>query len=332
MLAPAFWNEPKRGLLAQGLRPLAAIYGVATARRMARPGVRLPVPVVCIGNFTAGGAGKTPVAAEVARLLQASGERVFILARGYGGARRVAPLWVEPRLHSAAETGDEPLLLAETASVIIGADRVESARLAILLGATVLVMDDGLQNPALAKSLTLAVVDGAVGAGNGLCLPAGPLRAPLAAQLPFVDAVVLIGARQAGEDLARDCGKPVFRADLVPDAEVAALLAERKVVAFAGIGRPEKFFATLEALGAHVASRHAFGDHHVYSPAELIRIGNEAAREGALAVTTRKDFARIPERLRPPGLLALPVALAFGDAAAVMRMVTSALAAFKPSG
>ena len=332
MRAPAFWNARDRGILAQALRPLGALYGAATARRMARPSLRLPVPVVCIGNFTAGGAGKTPVAAEVARLLQASGERVFILSRGYGGAKRGAPLWVEPRLHSAAAAGDEPLLLAETAAVVIAADRVRSARLAILLGATVLVMDDGLQNPALAKTFTLAVVDGAVGAGNGLCLPAGPLRAPLAAQLPFVDAVVAIGAGQAGEALALASGKPVFRAALTPDAAVAAHLAGRRVVAFSGIGRPEKFFAMLEALGAHVLSRHAFGDHHVYSPAELVRLGGEAARQGAIAVTTRKDFVRIPAPLRPPGLLALPVALAFDDAAALMLMADAALAAFTPSG
>ena len=332
MRAPAFWNLPRRTLAARLLRPLGAVQGAATAWRMARPGAETDVPAICVGNFVAGGAGKTPVALAIAQILRESGEKVFMLSRGYGGERRASPLWVEPRLHDARQVGDEPLLLAAHLPAIVGPDRSDSARLAVLLGATVLVLDDGLQNPSLAKTLSIAAVDGAVGHGNGLCLPAGPLRAAVAAQSRHVQALVVIGAGTAGDEAARQAeraGMPVLRASLAPDAAVAAQLRGRTLVAFAGIGRPGKFFDTLEALGATLAARHGFADHHVFSPAELAALAGEASARGALLVTTQKDLARIPPDRRPAGLLALPVSIAFDQPDRLRRLLDEALAAFR---
>ncbi len=294
MRAPAFWWRARPSLLARLLRPPGLIYGAVAGRRMRKPGGRAPLPVVCIGNFTAGGAGKTPTAQAVAALLGAAGERPAFLSRGYGG-RLSGPVRVEPH-HRAADVGDEPLLLARTGPAIVSRDRKAGARLARQIGATVLVMDDGLQNPSLLKDCAIAVVDGAAGIGNGLTIPSGPLRAPMGAQWPAVDAVLVIGDGAAGDAVAREArrrGKPVFRARLAPDPVQAEALRGRRLLAFAGIGRPEKFFDTLRACGATLAATRSFPDHHPYTAADLAGLRDEAARQGLQAVTTEKDFVRI---------------------------------------
>ena len=197
MRAPGFWAARKPTLLARALQPLGSVYGWATAWRMAEGGERADAPVVCVGNFVAGGAGKTPAAIALARMLIADGKRVAFLSRGYGGAKRVEPLLVDANIHDAASVGDEPLLLARVAPCWVGADRVKSATAAVEAGANMLVLDDGLQNPALAKDLAFAVIDGEAGFGNGLCVPAGPLRAPVAAQARHVQALIVIGGDEA---------------------------------------------------------------------------------------------------------------------------------------
>ncbi len=213
MIAPRFWSRERPGLAARTLAPLGALYGMATARRMARPGIQVEAPVVCVGNYVVGGAGKTPTAIAVARLLQSAGERVAFLSRGYGGAPRAAPVRVEPLLHGALAIGDEPLLLARVAPCWVGADRVAAAREAIEEGASVLVLDDGLQNPALAKDYAIAVIDGEAGFGNGLCFPAGPLRAPPELQARYVSAELTIGGGTASprrERAPSRCSAPVL--------------------------------------------------------------------------------------------------------------------------
>ena len=268
MRRPAFWSATPPTLSARLLSPLAWLYGSVTARRMAGAGTRGPVAIICVGNFVAGGAGKTPTAIALARLLLRRGEMPAFLSRGYGG-RLAGPVAVDPARHAAADVGDEPLLLARAAPAFVAHDRVAGARLAASAGASVVIMDDGLQNPSLAKDLAIAVVDGASGIGNGLALPAGPLRAPLERQLGHVGAVVIIGAGAAGERVAaeaRRAGVPVHAARLVADAAAAAAIRRRPVLAFAGIGRPEKFFATLEDAGAVVVERVAFPDHHRFEP------------------------------------------------------------------
>ncbi|GLK77808.1 tetraacyldisaccharide 4'-kinase [Methylopila jiangsuensis] len=325
---PAFWTRD-RSLPGWLLGPVGARVGAITAARMGREGERLAVPVLCVGNFTAGGAGKTPTAVWLAGALAAQGHAPYLVSRGYGGAVET-PTLVDPDRHRAAEVGDEPLLLARAAPTIVARDRVAGARLAVASGADVIVLDDGLQNPALAKTATLAVVDGASGAGNGRCVPAGPLRAPLAEQMPYVDAALVIGAGARGErvaDAARAAGKPVFRARLAPDAAVAARLKGAKAIGVAGLGRPEKLRDSLIDLGAEVAGFHPLADHALPSEEQARAIVAEAARLGARIVATEKDMVKW--RHERPALFAaseaLPVTLAPEDAAGLLAVMTEGL-------
>lgn len=298
MRSPAFWWEEGSAAAAL-LGPIGWIWGRVATARMARPGRRATIPVVCVGNLVAGGAGKTPTALAVARLLAARGKRPVFLSRGYGGGLR-EPTLVDPARHGAAECGDEPLLLVRHHPTVVAADRVAGAALAARHG-DVVVMDDGLQNPSLAKDLTVAVVDGSRGVGNGRCIPAGPLRAPLAAQWPILDALLVIGPGAPGDALAAQAqsrGLPVIRAALVPDSAIAGRLAGRRVLAFAGIGHPEKFFATLTSCGAEVVVRRPLPDHHAFGPDEVERLVREAEGAGLMPVTTEKDAARIPATAR----------------------------------
>jgi len=260
----------------------------------------------------------------VAAILRDMGEAPFFLSRGYGG-RLAGPVRVEPTLHGAADVGDEPLLLARAEPTIIARDRVAGAALCRNLGATVIVMDDGLQNPSLVKDLSFAVVDAATGLGNGRPFPAGPLRVPLNRQWRHVGGVILIGEGAAGDAVAvqaRTRGLPVHRACLKPQRTD---LAGRRWLAFAGIGRPEKFFATLREQGAVLAATRTFPDHHPYRESECAALRAEADRIGARLITTEKDAVRLP-----PDVLAsvavLPVTLAFEQPESLRRQMAEALA------
>ncbi len=287
--APAFWSEDT--CLARLLSPLSRVVAAITARRVARVGWRAPVPVLCCGNATVGGAGKTTVTLDLAHRLIARGVAVHILTRGYGGsgrqARRVMPG------DTADLSGDEALLLAAAAPTWIGADRAASAKAAIDAGAQVLVMDDGLQNAGLVKSMALLVVDGATGFGNGRVLPSGPLREPVAAAASRCRAAVVIGPVRDGALSGLPPGLPVLRAHLTQGPEAAAL-SGRRVLAFAGIAIPAKFFTTLELAGVDVAGRESFPDHHMFTAGELDRLEAKAIALDAVLVTTPKDAVRLP--------------------------------------
>ncbi|MBV9290006.1 MAG: tetraacyldisaccharide 4'-kinase [Hyphomicrobiales bacterium] len=326
MRAPAFWTRRRPTLLARALQPIGALYGWTTARRMAEAGVRAPAPVICVGNFVAGGSGKTPAAMALAQLLIADGRRVAFLSRGYGGAKRTEAVEVDPHVHDAAAVGDEPLLLARVAPCWIGADRPRSARLAVEACADALVLDDGLQNPSLVKDLPIAVVDGETRFGNGLCLPAGPLRAPVAAQARRVRAFIMVGGDEAAarEIQALSLNRPVLRASLEPDALAAAPLIGREIVAFAGIARPEKFYSTLRRIGAQVVATRDFPDHHLYHPHEIEALMEEAARRGALLATTEKDRVRLSTK-QARAIMTLPVTLRFEEPRLVKRLLQRAL-------
>jgi tetraacyldisaccharide 4'-kinase len=315
MRAPGFWQHD--GVLARLLAPASIVYAATTARRLSRPGWRAPVPVICCGNATVGGSGKTTLALDLGARLQRRGVGVAFLSRGYGGRAR-GPLRVEPGQHDAATVGDEALLLAACAPTWIGADRAASARAAVAAGAQALIMDDGLQNPTLEKTLPLLVIDGAGGLGNGRVLPAGPLREPLAAAAARCRAAVLIG----GGTVALPRGLPVLRAKLAPLPEARAL-AGRRVLAFAGIGRPDKFFNLLEQIGATLIARHPFPDHHFYPDREVAALLDAAARAGAVAVTTPKDAARLT-RAQRAAVTVVGVRLAWDDAAAIERLLDAA--------
>lgn len=331
MRAPAFWLAPRPNALALALRPLGALYGAIVARGLRRPGARPGAPTIVVGNFVAGGAGKTPVALEIARLLQARGERIAFVSRGYGGARG-GPLRIENQ--GASEVGDEALLLAQVAPTFVGADRAAAAALAVdMTGPTALILDDGLQSRQVEPDLAIAVVDGATGVGNGLCLPAGPLRAPLATQLPHAQVVVVVGPGEAGEAVAAQAarrGAAILRARLEADARARAL-AGRDVVAFAGIGLPGKFFRTLEEIGARVVERRSFPDHYPYRATDIDELAALAREKNARLVTTQKDAVRLPP---PPegmqGPLAIPVRLVFENEEEAAALLVESLARARP--
>jgi tetraacyldisaccharide 4'-kinase len=277
------------------LAPVAAGYGIEAARRMKRQGARAGVPVICVGNFTLGGSGKTPTTIAVAELLIAAGHRPALLTRGYGGSE-AGPFIVDPHNHDATKVGDEALLLAQVAPAIVAHDRAAGASAAATNGADVIVMDDGLQNASLQKDFTIAVIDGTRGIGNGRVFPAGPLRAPLAAQFARVNALLVIGGSAGAAGLDNEIRArrlPVFHGELVPDAAAVAAAGGRPALAFAGIGNPDKFFATVTAAGIEVAERRAFPDHHRYSGEEAGDLIMQAERQGLRLVTTAKDHARM---------------------------------------
>jgi len=329
MRDPAFWWA-ERSVVAALLAPLGICYGVVAARHMARPGRKAPVSVICVGNFTVGGAGKTPTAIAIARLLLESGHCPFFLSRGYGG-RAAGPVRVEHQ--RAIEVGDEPLLLARVAPTIVAHNRLAGALAAAEGGANAIVMDDGLQNPSVDKDLAIAVIDGRRGIGNGRIFPAGPLRAPLEAQLDHINAVLLVGsAGRAAEraiDAAQKRGLPVFHGELRPAPDTVAALAGRRTLAFAGIADPDKFFATLEAHGIPAAVRKPFPDHHRYAADEMAALVACAQRDGLTLVTTEKDMARMSGDPAAIDLLrrsaVLPVALTFTDAAVMQAMLRKAV-------
>src|SRR5271166_4949793 len=316
---PGFWCRD--GVLPRLLLPLAAVTAAVTARRVAKPGWHAPVPVICCGNVTIGGAGKTTLALDLGARIAARGQMVHFLLRGYGGSVR-GPHRVAAD-DTAAEVGDEALLLAAVAPTWTGADRAASARAAVAAGAQVLVLDDGLQNPGLHKDLSLLVVDGASGFGNGRVLPAGPLREPVAAGAARCRAAVLIGPDTAGA--AATLPLPVLRASLRPGPEIAAFVG-RRVLAFAGIARPAKFFGMLADAGVVVAGTVPFPDHHRFSHADLNRVLDAAARIGAVPVTTPKDAVRLPDGYRER-IGVVGVSLTWDDPAALDTLLASVLAA-----
>jgi tetraacyldisaccharide 4'-kinase len=329
MREPGFWWRSESAA-AQLLAPVAAAYGFIAARRMAQPGWRARMPVLCVGNFTVGGSGKTPTAIAVAQLLANAGRRPFFLSRGYGGALR-GPVRVDTQ--GAAAVGDEPLLLARVAPTIVARDRPAGARAAIAAGAGAIVMDDGWQNPSLAKDLVIAVLDGRRGIGNGRVFPAGPLRAPLEQQLDHASALLVIGppgpAAAPAMTAAERRRLPRFAGDLVPDPATVERLAGLRVLAFAGIADPNKFFATLEASGIAIVERRGFPDHHRYAPDEIARLMADADARALTLVTTEKDVARLEGDAASHDfaarVIALPVTLQIvGDAFA--RMVIDAAA------
>jgi tetraacyldisaccharide 4'-kinase len=292
MREPAFWWRPRGGML---LAPLGVIYGAFAAARMQTPGVSAGVPVICLGNLTVGGAGKTPAALAVAHLLLAARERPFFLSRGYGGTLE-GPVRVDPGFHHAADVGDEPLLLARLAPTIVARDRVAGAKTARLGGAGVIVMDDGFQNPSLGKDLAILMVDGRRGIGNGRIFPAGPLRAPLDFQIARAQAIIVVGPPDGAARVlasARRHRVSVFHGRLEPDRNSLAALAGRKVLAFAGIGNPEKFFATLAEAGVAVGERASFPDHHRYTSADAQALIARAEAANLVLITTEKDHVRL---------------------------------------
>jgi tetraacyldisaccharide 4'-kinase len=323
MRAPEFWHEPP-GLVAGLLAPLGMAFHAASRLRRAitRPH-RAPVPVICVGNLVAGGSGKTAVVLSLAGLLAARGVAVHVVSRGYGG-RLPGPVQVDPARHDAAQVGDEPLLIAARAPCWVARDRAAGVRAAVESGADAILLDDGFQNPSVAKDLTFIVVDSGYGFGNGQVIPAGPLRERIPAGLSRADAIVAIGdqVEPPGLDLA-PCR--IFRAELRPVA--GERFAGERIIAFAGIGRPKKFFASLRAVGAVVIRQQPFPDHHPFRENEIARLRDLAARQRARLVTTAKDWIRLPLGLRDR-IEVLEVEIRWRDPSAVERLLSDCLSRF----
>jgi len=327
MQAPKFWYR-SRSWQAVLLSPFGALYAWATARRQknARP-TRVDIPVICIGNLNVGGTGKTPTTIALAQLLSARGIAVHIVSRGYGGSL-LAVTQVDPRIHTADETGDEPLLMAAFAPTWVANERVAAARAAQNAGADLILLDDGFQDPSLTKDLTIIVVDAARGFGNGCCLPAGPLRESVHVGLKRANAVISIGEAEEQSKFRekytnRVCCIKHLSASLKP-IEMGMPWAKGRYLAFAGIGDPEKFFATLRGLGAPLVRTVALDDHQKLARPMIQRLMKEAQSMNAQLVTTEKDAARLPADLRS-GILSLPVRLEFDDANALETLLEPVL-------
>lgn len=325
MRAPDFWDRTTDGILPTLLRPLGCIMAGLMALRLKRgTPYRAPVPVICVGNLVAGGAGKTPVALDIIARLTAAKHNAHVLLRGYGGSE-IGPLRVDAQTHTAAQVGDEAILLAQTAPTWVSRNRVLGAKAAVDAGAEAIVLDDGFQNPSVHKDLSLLVVDGGYGFGNGRVMPAGPLREPITSGLARADAVVLLGADHADVwgkvQRAGFKGLNIIRAQLLPTDD-AHDLKGCEVYAFAGIGRPQKFFDTLTNIGCKLVGCKSFDDHHPYTDAEIDAIVHDAG--AATIVTTTKDYVRLSAQhqgqIRP-----VAVTLAWKNAPDIDALLSSAL-------
>jgi tetraacyldisaccharide 4'-kinase len=330
MREPAFWHRPS-SWKSNLLRPLGALYGTVAAKRLQRRGIDAGIPVICVGNYHVGGAGKTPTVLALAKLLRDLGELPVVLSRGYGGKLR-GPVKVDRERHSADDVGDEPLMMAGSLPVMVSRDRGEGVALARSQGASVILMDDGFQNPAIIKDASLIVIDSARGLGNGKVFPAGPLRAPLKPQLARTDALLVIGDGSAAGAVAAEIaaqGKPVFHARLRPDEGSAALLRGKRVLAFAGIGDPARFFGTLRTSGIEVVRCRAFADHHAFTEREIEGLIAEAKREALTLATTEKDLARFWRNGALPSwaqaIVPFAVTLVFDDPALLRKFVSARL-------
>ncbi len=317
MKAPEFWYDSP-DFRARLLAPLGQIYrGVGRLRRaMAKP-YKANIPVICVGNVVAGGAGKTPTALAIAEMLKRQGAKPAFVSRGYGGSKH-GPLRVDPERHTAHEVGDEALLLARVAPCWIGRDRAAAVR-AAEKSTTHIILDDGLQNPAIVPSLSLLVIDGETGIGNGKLIPAGPLRETLDDALPRVDVVVLIGDDL--HNLAVTLSKPVIRAELqarLPDNFPKDLT----YFPFSGIGHPDKFFATCRLAGLEVNGSRSFPDHHMFTERDLKTLADHAGKRKLQMITTAKDAVRLPMSFRTK-VSVLPVELVIKDEEALKKLLAT---------
>ncbi|WP_377295975.1 tetraacyldisaccharide 4'-kinase [Rhizobium sp. SGZ-381] len=329
--APSFWWT-RASWYAFALWPISLIYGRIASRRMARSArPSVAVPVLCVGNFTVGGAGKTPTALAIARAAREKGLTPGFLSRGYGG-RLVGPVVVDPQSHGAADVGDEPLLLARETLTVIARNRLEGANMLVAQGCDLIIMDDGFQSARLTIDFALVVIDSVRGIGNGHLVPSGPLRAPLAEQIRQMSALLKVGDGTGADPLVRRtarAGKPLRVARLVarPDPEIEG----QRVLAFAGIADPQKFYRTVVSIGGEIAVERSFPDHHAFNDEELADLLREADAKNLQLVTTAKDAVRLAGR---PGaaktlldrLRVVEVDMVFDDPHAPWLMIEDAIA------
>lgn len=326
---PTFWSH--KGIISTALVPLSWVWrGLGWLRHRIARQQAAELPVICVGNLTAGGTGKTPIVGLIYDQLSERGLRPAILSRGYGG-NHAGPLWVDPTVHDSAVCGDEPLMLARGRQVLIGRDRVMGAQAIAAHGShDVIIMDDGMQNPFLEKDIVIGVFDGAVGIGNGRVIPAGPLRLGVQQGVSQLDLAIINGVDEV--DIARHLSghMPVFTGNLQPDATTIDRLADTPIIAFAGIGRPKRFFATLRKSGANIVQSHAFADHHPYSQADLTALQADATRLAAQLITTEKDWMRLPVAWRDQ-ITYLPVTMEIAQISEVIDQLLTGCGLVPPA-
>lgn len=316
MKTPSFWQH--KNFLAKLLTPLGELYALATKMRLKiKKPQKVDIPVICIGNLTAGGTGKTPTAISLALLLQNAGLYPNFISRGYNGT--LSNVQVDILRHSPVQVGDEPLLLARIAPTFINADRYQAALSAQKNQAECILMDDGFQNPGLYKDLSFIVIDGTFGFGNKKCIPAGPLREHIKDGLKRAQAVLMIGSDEY--NLSSTISLPLFRGKIVAQKPK---LKNNRVIAFAGIGHPQKFYTSLQELGIEIIQTFDFPDHHSYTESELIQILNEAKLNKAEVITTSKDFVKIPTSLQSQFKI-LEIHIQWEDAKALQNFILSHL-------
>lgn len=316
MKTPTYWD--KKNLVSCALYPTGKLYGWLTSLRIkfVQPN-SVDKPVICVGNLTAGGTGKTPVSISFSNLLKELNYNPFFVSRGYGG--KLKDIMVDPKHHTSQETGDEPLLLAQHAPVVINSDRYKAAQKAINNGADIIIMDDGFQNPSLKKDLSFLVFDGIYGIGNGWCIPAGPLREEFSAGIKRADAIIIIGNDQ--QNIAKKTNLPCFMAKISP---IKQNYQNKNIIAFAGIGRPEKFYTSLRDLDFNLLKTHDFPDHHKYTKEELENLIEFANLQNADIFTTSKDFVKIPAGLRKH-FKVLEIEIKWDDENSLVKFITSKL-------
>jgi tetraacyldisaccharide 4'-kinase len=317
MRAPTFWKE--KTPLSSALLPLSLVYGwLAKNRQCHAQSAKLSVPVICVGNLVAGGAGKTPVALKIGALLKARNIHAHYLSRGYKGSLP-GPVQVNPAVHNAQDVGDEPLLLSAVLPTWVAADRVAGANAAIAAGAQLILMDDGFQNPLLQKDVSLLVIDGRYGLGNERIMPAGPLREPIVLAMRRASAVVIVGddVHQVKRHVPK--GKPVLRMHTEPKLEAGALDG-KSIVAFAGIAHPRKFYRTLQAMGHQPKKMVAYPDHYVFKAKDIAFLREKAKEQESILVTTMKDYVRLPADMQRE-VTAVPIEAVFEDETALLKVL-----------
>ncbi len=316
MKTPKYWQS--NSFTSKLLQPIGKIYGIATQWRLKRTlSPKVDVPVICVGNITAGGTGKTPVSISIAKMLETAMYHPFFVTRGYGG--NLQNIMVNPKKHTARDVGDEPLLLAKQAPVVVNANRYEGAKLAIKEGADIVIMDDGFQNPSLYKDLSFLVFDGNYGIGNGKIIPAGPLRETLEDGVKRANALIILGKDK--HHLVERCHLPVFFGHT---EALTTVINNPNILAFAGIGHPQKFYHTLSTQGFNVIETIDFPDHHFYSTAELEQILQKAHAKNAEIYTTSKDYVKIPPQFQND-INVLEVAVVWDEPDTLLQFITNHL-------
>ncbi len=316
MQQPGFWKS--KSLPGIILLPIALIYFcIFQLRQIFTKPYKSDMIVICIGNITVGGTGKTPIAIAIAKMLISDGKKIAFLSRGYKG-KLTGPVVVNPEIHTAEDVGDEPLLLSRVATAIISKNRISGLKLAKDAGAEIVILDDGLQNPTIQKDISFLVIDGGLGFGNSFVLPSGPLRETICSAKKRITATIIIG-KDKHNIMSKLKEFPVFKGEIIPSQNIPE---KCQVVAFAGIGNPGKFFQTLQDSGFDLKEALSFSDHHNYNNADMEFLFSIAKKHGARLITTEKDFVRLDKKYSND-IITFPIEIKFDNTSGIKTILNN---------